>query len=122
MSDLNPKTEIRCRINNARSAFLSMKTMLRYPTLSLKVRYAFVKTYKIYSILLYGTEAWTLGVRPMRRLEAFEMWVIRRMLKISWTKHVPNEMVLRRMNVDGEILGTVKKRKTSYLGHIMYSN
>nr|CAH7749894.1 unnamed protein product [Callosobruchus chinensis] len=42
-----------------------------------------------YSILLYGTEAWTLGVRSIRRrrLEVFEMWVMQRMLKISWTKH-----------------------------------
>nr|CAH7754329.1 unnamed protein product [Callosobruchus chinensis] len=54
----------------------------------------------------------------MPRLEAFEMWVMRRMLKISWTKHVPNEMVLRRMKVNREILGIVKKRKTSYLCHI----
>ena len=41
---------------------------------------------------------------------------MRRMLTISWTKHITNETVLRRTNVDREIL--VKRRKTSYLGHI----
>nr|CAH7742956.1 unnamed protein product [Callosobruchus chinensis] len=94
-----------------------MKTMIANLTLSLMVRYAFVKTY-IYSILLYGTDAWMLRVRSMWRLEAFEMWVMQKMLKISWTKHVANEIVLQRMNVDREILGLVKKRKASYLGHI----
>ena len=115
--DLNPETEIRCRIENARSAFLKMKSLLTNPTLSLNIRYRFVKAY-IYSILLYGAESWTLGVRSMRRLEAFEMWLMRRMLRISWTEHITNETVLRRMNVDREILGIVKRRKTSYLGHI----
>lgn len=118
--DLNPETEIRCRIENARSAFLKMNKLLTNPTLSLNIRYRFVKAY-IYSILLYGSEAWTMGIRSMRRLEAFEMWIMRRMLKISWTEHVSNETVLRRMNADREILGIVKRRKTSYLGHIYRS-
>ena len=116
-SDLNPETEIRCRIESARSAFLRMKRLLTNPTISLHIRYRFVKAY-IYSIVLYGTESWTLKARSMQRLEAFEMWVMRRMLKISWTEHTSNETVLRRMNADREILGIVKRRKTSYLGHI----
>ena len=58
---LNPETEMRCRIENARSEFLKMKSLLTNPTLSLNIRYSFVKVY-IYSILLYGAESWTLGV------------------------------------------------------------
>ena len=54
----------------------------------------------------------------MRRLEAFEMWLIRRMLRISWMEQITNKTVLRRMNVDRENFGIVKRRKTSYLGHI----
>ena len=54
----------------------------------------------------------------MRRLEAFEMWLMRRMLRISWTKHIRNKTILIRMNVNREILGIVKRTKTIYLGHI----
>ena len=54
----------------------------------------------------------------MRQLEAFAIWLMRRMLRISWTEHIKNETVLRRMNADREILGIVKRRKTSYLGYI----
>ncbi|CAH2243087.1 jg14109 [Pararge aegeria aegeria] len=57
------------------------------------------------SVLLYGVEAWTLTETMSRKLEAFEMWVYRRMLRISWTDRVRNSTVLQRMEtsltVDG---------------------
>ena len=115
--DLDPEPEIRTRIESARSAFLGMRGLLTNAALSLDTRYHFVRTY-IYSILLYGAEAWTLGVRSMGRIEAFEMWVCRRLLKISWTEHVSNERVLRRMGQGRSLLREIKKRKTSYLGHV----
>lgn len=50
--------------------------------------------------------------------ETFEMWIYRRLLKISWTQRITNETVLQRMGQDRELLIDIKKRKTSYLGHI----
>ena len=46
----------------------------------------------------------------MRQLEAFEMWLMRRMLRISWTEHITNETGLRRMNVGREILEIAKDK------------
>ncbi|KAL4713558.1 hypothetical protein ACJJTC_006146 [Scirpophaga incertulas] len=51
-------------------------------------------------------------------MEAFEMWVYRRMLKISWTQKVRNEEVLRCIGRKRELWDTVRKRKVAYLGHI----
>lgn len=115
--DLDPETEIRARIENARATFVRMKTFLTNTTLSLDARYRFVKSY-IYSVLLYGTESWTMGKRIMQRLEAFEMWIFRRLLKIPWTRRITNENVLRMMGTDRELLQHVKQRKTGYLGHV----
>ena len=67
------------------------------------------------SVLLYGMEGWILKVNTINKLEAFEMWV----LKIPWTAKITNEEVLRRVNRDRELFNFVKKRKPSYLGHIM---
>uniref|UniRef100_A0A2H1V1U0 SFRICE_035738 n=1 Tax=Spodoptera frugiperda TaxID=7108 RepID=A0A2H1V1U0_SPOFR len=53
------------------------------------------------------------------RLEAFEMWVYRRILKISWTDRISNVKVLRLLNKKTEILNTIKRRKLQYFGHIM---
>nr|CAH7758272.1 unnamed protein product [Callosobruchus chinensis] len=78
-----------------------------------------VKCY-VWSVLLYGAEAWTHKAAAMNRIEAFEMWTLRRMLKISWTEHVRNDDVLRMAGLeDRELFKHIKKRKISYLGHII---
>lgn len=115
--DLDPDTEIRSRIEQARAIFTNMRTLLSNQSLSLRLRYRFVKGY-VYSVLLYGVETWTLKAKTMNRLEAFEMWIFRRLLRIPWTDRVRNDEVLRRMGTERMLLQIVKKRKTAYLGHI----
>lgn len=115
--DLDPDTEIRCRIEQARATFMNMRELLSNKSLDLMLRYRFVKCY-IYSVLLYGVETWTIKANTMNRLEAFEMWVFRRMLKIPWTDHVTNAEVINRMGRERELLQLVKRRKAAYLGHI----
>jgi len=73
----------------------------------------------VWSIFLYGRETWTLKVDIMNKIEAFEMWCSRRILKIPWTAHTSNEEVLGQLNKDRELLNTIKTRKVSYFGHIM---
>ena len=54
-----------------------------------------------------------------QRLEAFEMWTLRRMLRISWTRRITNEEVIRIAGTKKSLLETVKKRKLSFFGHVM---
>ena len=49
----------------------------------------------VWSTVLYGSKSWTLQKNEIKRLEAFEMWIWRRMLKTSWTKHKTNDEVLQ---------------------------
>lgn len=72
----------------------------------------------LFPVLLYGAEAWTIMETLMKKLEAFEMWVYPRILKISWATHT-NVQVLRRMGKQKEISFTIKKRNLKYFGHIM---
>lgn len=55
----------------------------------------------------------------LNRLEAFEMWIHRRMLRVSWTDMLTNEEVLRRASTERQLLTTIKCRKISYLGHVL---
>ena len=73
----------------------------------------------VFSVLLYGVEAWTLNDSNIKRLEAFEMWCYRRILKISWVDRVRNAEVLERLSKSTEIVCTVKSRKLQYFGHVM---
>lgn len=72
----------------------------------------------VFSVLLYGVESWTVTKETTKKLEAFELWLYRRMLKIPWTQKVTNIEVLRRMKKEPELVNTVKCRKLGYLGHI----
>ncbi|CAG9833668.1 unnamed protein product [Diabrotica balteata] len=72
-----------------------------------------------FPILLYSVEAWTLTETLTRKLEAFEMWGYRRILRISWTEHVTNIEVFQRIGKETNIANTIKQRKLEYLGHIL---
>lgn len=114
----NPDQEIKTRIECARSGFVKMQKFLCNRQLNLNLRIRMVKCY-VWSILLYGVEAWTLTKRTEKKLEAFEMWIYRRLLKVSWCERISNTEILQRVNRERELLRTIKKRKTAYLGHII---
>ena len=110
--------EIKRRIEIARTAYIKMRNVLTNPKLSTSARLRFIKCY-VWSTLLYGVETWTISKTSQQRLEAFEMWALRRMLRISWTRHVTNEEVLRLADTKRSLFQTVKQRKLSFFGHIM---
>jgi len=80
-----------------------------------------VKCY-VWSIALYGIETWTLRAVDQKNLESFEIWCWRRMEKISWTDHVRKEGVLLRVKEQRNFLHEIRKRKASWIGHILRRN
>jgi len=71
------------------------------------------------STLLYGCESWTVSQRMKSKLEATEMWFLRRMLRIAWTDKVSNEEVLQRANTSRNLLKVIVNRQIRFVGHIM---
>lgn len=110
--------EIISRITIARKTFTSWKPILCNRNLSMHTRKKVLGCY-VWSILLYGCETWTLKTSTINRLEAFELWCYRRMLRISWVEHTSNNDVLAMMNTNRELVNTIKTRKTQYFGHII---
>ena len=74
------------------------------------------------STFLYAAETWTLMQTDRRRLEAFRMWIWRRMEKVSWLEKVTNEEALRRVNKDRQILNSIWQRKHRWIGHVLRHN
>ena len=68
---------------------------------------------------LYGCETWTLTKEKTLRVNAFEMWLWRRMEKIKWTDKISNEEVLRRVGEERSFVATVTKCKKSWMGHVL---
>ena len=82
-SDGRNNTEISARIAQAKMMFQKMKTVLTNSHISIQTRKRTLECY-IEPILMYGCEAWTISKQAQKKLEAVEMWFLRRMMKISW--------------------------------------
>lgn len=117
-SNVDQTKEIKARVEVARSSFFKLKKFLTCRDLSLEIRMRMLRCY-VFSVLLYGLEAWTLKEVHMNKLAAFELWCYRRILRISWMDKVINLEVIGRMGNEPEILRTIKRRKLEYLGHVM---
>src|SRR6218665_1695684 len=73
----------------------------------------------ICSVTLCCAETWTMRKEDITRLEAFEMWIWRRVEKISWTEYVSNEEVLKLVEEERFLLTTIRTRQRNWIGHIM---
>uniref|UniRef100_A0A8D8TDU0 Craniofacial development protein 2 n=1 Tax=Cacopsylla melanoneura TaxID=428564 RepID=A0A8D8TDU0_9HEMI len=110
--------EIRSRISMGKAAFEKVKHLLIARRIPLKLRKRFAKCY-VWSVVLYGAETWTLRKKEEKYLESFEMWLWRRVESIKWSDKIRHEEVLRRVDEERVILKTIRKRKGSWLGHIL---
>ena len=73
----------------------------------------------VWSVALYGCETWALRKEDVRRLEAMEMWIWRKMEKISWREGKTNKEVLKIVGEDRALIETIWKRKKQWIGHIV---
>ena len=116
-NDNRSKRDVKSRIAQAKKAFAEKRQLLT-SSISLETRKKFLNTY-IWSVALNGCETWTLGADDKRRIEAFEMWCYRRMMKISWVDKITNEEVLKRVNEKRKIWMTIQSRRCRMIGHIL---
>ena len=87
---------------------------------NVKTKKRLLNTY-IFSLLTYGCEAWTIVREAARRINAFEIWCYRRLLKISWINRTTNKEVFDRVKERPILLKKIAKRKSSFFGHIVGS-
>jgi hypothetical protein len=101
--------EIKRRIGMAKNTFNEMKYMLISKQIN-RLKMRLIKCY-IYPTLLYGSETWTTNKNLEDRINAFEMWVFRRLGRISWKERLTNESVLKRIGMKRELLLDLKIRQ-----------
>ena len=111
-------TDIKCRIGMAKRVATNMTDAWKSREISLKLKVRLAKAC-VWSVALYACETWTLKKQEERMLEAFEMWLWRRILRVSWTEHRTNEWVRDQVGVHGErrLLEEVKRRKLRKYRH-----
>ena len=99
-----------------------MKNLLTSKRISYPTRIRLAKCY-VWSTLGYGSETWSLTSMTEKRIKTFEMWVYRRMARISWTERMTNEKVLEKIGIkELSLLTSIKKRRLQFYGHVRRHN
>ena len=79
-----------------------------------------VKT-MVFPIVLYGCESWTIKKGECRRIDAFELWYWRRLLRVPWTARRSNQSILKEISPEYSLEGLMLKLKLQYFGYLMQS-
>ena len=85
-------------------------------TLPTKVR--LVKA-MVFPVVMYGYESWTIKKAESRRIDAFELWCWRRLLRVPWTARRSNQSILKEITPEYSLEGLMLKLKLQYFGHLM---
>ena len=85
-------------------------------TLPTKVR--LVKS-MVFPVVMYGCESWSVKKAARRRIDAFELWCWRRLLRVPWTARRSNQSILKEISPGISLKGLMLKLKLQYFGHVM---
>ena len=112
------KEEISRRIILGRTAMAALDKIWKDKNIKTLTKCRLVKAL-VFPVALYGSETWTPRKAEDKRLDAFEQWCWRRMLRIPWTAKRTNESVRHQVNATTTLATTVLKQKLTYFGHVV---
>ena len=115
--DAKSDDDIRARVGMAKAAFWQNKELMRR-NIRFKTKLKILNTY-VFSVLNYGCESWTWNAAMYKKVDAFEMWCYRRILKINWFDGVSNAEVLSRIHTKLHFREDMMRRKVRYAGHVL---
>ena len=73
----------------------------------------------VFPVVMYGCESWTIKIAERRRVDAFELWCWRRLLRVPWTARRSNQSILKEISPGCSFEGLILKLKLQYFGHLM---
>ena len=115
--DVRGDKEIAARVAMAKTAFWQNKELMRR-NIREQTKLKILNCY-VFSVLNYGCESWTWNKAMQKRIDAFEYWCYRRMLKISYVDRVSNKEVLNKMHTELHFKKDMWKRKMEFAGHVL---
>ena len=75
----------------------------------------------VFPVIMYGCESWTIKKIEHRRIDAFELWCWRRLLRVPWTARRSNQSILKEISPGCSLEGLILKLKLQYFGHLMWT-
>ena len=96
----------------------SLDSILQSRDLTLPTKVCIVKA-TVFPVFMYGYESWTIKKAECQRIDAFELWCWRRLLRVPWTARRSNQSILKEINPEYSLEGLILKLKLQYFGHLM---
>ena len=96
----------------------SLDSILKSRDITLPTKFRLVKA-MVFPVVMYGCEIWTVKKAEHQKIDAFELWCWRRLLKVPWTARGSNQSILKEINPGISLEGMMLKLKLQYLGHFM---
>ena len=116
--DVDCSHEIRRRLLLDRKAMTNVERVLKSRDITLPTKVPVVKA-MVYPVVMYGCESWTIKKAVCQRIDAFELWCWRRLLRVPWIAKRPNQSILREINPEYSLEGLMLKLELQYFGHLM---
>ena len=96
----------------------NIDSILKSIDITLPTKVCLVKA-MVFPVAMYGSESWTIKKAEHQRIDAFELWCWRRLLRVPWTARRSNQSILKEIGPRYSLEGLMLKRKLQYFGHLM---
>ena len=110
--------EIKRLLLLGRKAMTNLGSILKSRDIALPPKAHLVKA-MVFPLVMYGCESWTIKKAEHRRIDAFELWCWRRLLRVPWTARRSNQSILKEISLEYSLEGLMLKLKLQYFGHLM---
>ena len=110
--------EIKRRLLLGRKVMTNLDSIFKSRDITLPTRVCLVKA-MVFPVVMYGCESWTMKKVEHERIDAFELWCWRRLLRVPWTARRSNQSILKEVSPGCSLEGLMLKLKVQYFGHLM---
>ena len=110
--------EIKRRLLLGRKTVTNLDSILKSRDITLPTKVHLVKAL-FFLVVMYGCESWTIKTAEHRRIDTFELWCWRRLLRVPWTTRRSNQSILKEISPEYSSEGLMLKMKVQYFGHMM---
>ena len=105
-------------VENMKKALTSLDSILKSRDITLLTKVHLVKA-MVFPVVMYGCEIWNIKKAEHRRIDAFELWCWKKLLRIPWTARRSNQSILKEISPEYSLEGLMLKLKLQYFGHLM---
>ena len=114
----NRVTEIKRRLLLGRKVMTNLNSIFKTTDITLPTKVRLVKA-MVFPVIMYGCESWTMKRAECWRIDAFELWCWRRLLRVPWTSRRSNQSILKEISPGCPLEGMMLKLKLQYFGYLM---